>query len=77
MATKKGALAYKDFVEGIKKLEPEEQLSLVELISVRLKKLISGKKKKHSIMELAGLGAEIWKGVDAQEYVRNERSSWG
>ncbi len=32
--------------------------------------------KKHSIMELEGLGAEIWQGIDAQEYVRQERASW-
>lgn len=33
-------------------------------------------KPKHSIMELCGLGAEIWEGIDAQEYVNNERASW-
>jgi hypothetical protein len=31
----------------------------------------------HSIMELDGLGAEIWEGVDPEEYVRRERGSWG
>jgi hypothetical protein len=30
----------------------------------------------HSIMELRGLGAEIWEGIDAQEYVNGERDSW-
>jgi predicted sugar kinase len=33
-------------------------------------------KKKHSILELAGLGAEIWEGVDAQEYINELRSEW-
>ena len=32
--------------------------------------------KKRSLMELAGLGAEIWQGVDAQEYVNQLRSEW-
>jgi hypothetical protein len=31
----------------------------------------------HSIMELDGLGAEIWEEVDPEEYVRRERASWG
>jgi hypothetical protein len=31
---------------------------------------------KHSIMELCGLGKEIWEGIDAQEYVNRERASW-
>ena len=30
----------------------------------------------HSILELTGLGKEIWKGVDPDRYVREERSSW-
>ena len=29
---------------------------------------------KHSILELAGLGEEVWKGIDAQEYVNQLRS---
>ena len=32
--------------------------------------------KKRSIMELQGLGKEIWKGMDAQEYVNRERAEW-
>ena len=31
---------------------------------------------KRSIMELHGLGAEIWEGVDAQEYVNGLREEW-
>jgi hypothetical protein len=30
-----------------------------------------------SILDLYGLGAEIWQGIDAQEHVRQERDSWG
>ena len=32
---------------------------------------------EHSILELQGLGKEIWNGIDAQDYVNCERSSWG
>jgi len=28
------------------------------------------------IMEFCGLGAEIWEGIDAKEYVNRERDSW-
>jgi antitoxin (DNA-binding transcriptional repressor) of toxin-antitoxin stability system len=31
---------------------------------------------KRSILELEGLGEEIWHGIDAQEYVNHERNSW-
>jgi len=33
-------------------------------------------KPEHSIMELHGLGAEIWCGVDAQQYVDELRNEW-
>jgi Arc/MetJ-type ribon-helix-helix transcriptional regulator len=29
-----------------------------------------------SIMQLQGLGKEIWQGIDAQEYVNQERAAW-
>jgi hypothetical protein len=29
-----------------------------------------------SLLELEGLGAEIWEGVDAQEYVDELRDEW-
>lgn len=32
--------------------------------------------KELSILELRGLGKEIWEGTDAAEYVRQERDSW-
>jgi hypothetical protein len=30
----------------------------------------------HSILELEGLGAELWEGIDAQEYVNELRREW-
>ena len=32
--------------------------------------------KELSILELRGLGKEIWDGVDAAEYIRRERETW-
>lgn len=29
-----------------------------------------------SILELRGLGKELWRGVDGERYVAEERSSW-
>ncbi|MDR3212035.1 MAG: hypothetical protein LBU79_08985 [Planctomycetota bacterium] len=31
---------------------------------------------KRSLMELEGLGRDIWEGIEAQEYVNTERASW-
>jgi len=76
MATKKLTLRFEDYVKGIERLKPDEQLNLIEIISARLKANLKRKKLKHSIMELEGLGAPIWKGIDAQQYVSKERKSW-
>jgi plasmid stability protein len=32
--------------------------------------------KRHSIMELEGLGREVWQGIDAAGYVRQLRDEW-
>ena len=76
MAYRSAKITFEDYVRGIQRLRPEEQLSLVEIISARLKRTMRKKKMKHRILELEGLGANIWKGIDAQEYVCNERESW-
>jgi len=33
-------------------------------------------KKPLSLRDLKGLGKEIWKGVDNEEYIKKERESW-
>jgi hypothetical protein len=35
-----------------------------------------GAQVAHSILEIKGLGREIWDGMDAQEYVDRERGTW-
>ncbi|MTJ50701.1 hypothetical protein [Dolichospermum sp. UHCC 0259] len=64
---------YQELLQQAKNLSAEEQLKLVgELISVVRNRVID-KSKKRSILDLEGLGKEIWQGIDAQEYVNQER----
>ncbi len=56
-----------------------EQLRLLENLTKAVRHRLSSKPnevKTYSIMELEGLGAEIWQDIDAQEYVNQERASW-
>ena len=76
MATKTVNLRFDDYVRGVGRLKPNEQLTLIEILSARLKKTLKRKRAKHSVMELEGLGAHIWKSIDAQQYVNTERKSW-
>jgi len=76
MAKTKPTLRFDDYVSGIERLKPEEQLRLIEIVSARLKKTLKERESKHRVTELEGLGADIWKTVDAQRYVSEERKSW-
>jgi hypothetical protein len=76
MATKKINLRFDDYVKGIERLRPDEQLRLIEIMSSRLKTSCKRPGSRHSVMELEGLGAQLWKEIDAQQYVNKERESW-
>ena len=66
---------YKEVLSQARSLTPDEQLRLIDdLISVARHQVMP--KPKRSILELRGLGKEIWQGIDAQEYVNQERDSW-
>lgn len=62
----------------VKQLPPEERLQLVEMVNEDLaaRPRDEPEKNKRSLMELHGLGAEIWEGIDAQEYVNDLRKEW-
>lgn len=64
---------YDDVLNRAKRLSPEEQSKLVDELSQ-----FTGKKNggEHSILDLDGLGKDIWQGVDADRYVAEERDSW-
>lgn len=58
-------------------LSPDEQMRLIEDLSKFIRqRVVLTPKPKRSILELRGLGKEIWKDIDAQEYVNQERDSW-
>ncbi len=69
------AYTFEKALQIAESLSPEDQRRLLEELSARaVKDAPSG--PQHSIMELRGLGKEIWRGIDAQEYVNRERASW-
>ncbi len=77
MAAQKTHLTYDDVVASLPHLAPEEQLNLLEALSSALKKRIAPRKvKKHSLLELEGLGEGVWSKVDVDDYVSQERDSW-
>lgn len=65
---------YEDARRSVEALGPADQLRLIAELTSRL----SGKveNKSRSLLELEGLGQEVWHGVDVDEYLRRERTSW-
>jgi DNA-binding HxlR family transcriptional regulator len=66
---------YQEIRRQVENLTPDEQLRLLEELSIIVRHRIPLKSQR-SIMELEGLGKDIWQGMDAQEYVDRERLSW-
>ena len=55
---------------------PDQVLEAVYAEMNRVDALFPAGVKTHSIMELAGLGAEYWRSIDIEKYIREERDSW-
>jgi hypothetical protein len=53
----------------------EQLVQLLDLLRHELENGDDGG-KRYSILELHGLGREIWQGVDLKEYVRKLRDEW-
>ena len=69
------AASYQHIFMQVKQLDIIEQIRLLEAIA-QLVQRETASKSSRSIRELRGLGKEVWKNLDAQEYVNQERNSW-
>ena len=66
---------YEEILAEAQGLDLEQQLRLLEGLAVVVRRA-AGNRRQHSILELQGLGKGTWQGVNAQEYVHQERSAW-
>jgi hypothetical protein len=65
------------YEQHIKLLPEAEQLRLVELIAHRLVATAAHPPPpQRSLLELEGLGADMWPGIDAQQHVNDLRKEW-
>ena len=67
-------MSLREIVQEARTLPVEERKQLIKILDDTLTETQAP--KKHSILEFAGRGAEMWDGVDAQEYVNQLRSEW-
>ena len=66
--------AYEDARRSVEALPPSDQLRLIAELVSHLSDAIGSRPR--SLLALEGLGQEVWQGVDVDEYLRQERSSW-
>jgi hypothetical protein len=61
----------------IRRLTPQQKQQLMEKIAQDLATPKLGQADSNpSLLDLAGLGAEVWQGMDAQQYVDQLRAEW-
>lgn len=61
---------YKELVQAREELDRIRATQATSTTSIDLSH------KQYNIRELRGLGKEIWAGIDAQKYIREERDAW-
>jgi hypothetical protein len=66
---------YDRVLHQVQHLEPADQLRLLEELAALVRRQ-AALQTRRSILELRGLGKEIWKDIDVQKYVEQERASW-
>ena len=65
---------YDNTRKSIEALSPVDQLRLVAELISRLGGELT--REPRILLELEGLGREVWDGTDVDEYLRRERWSW-
>ncbi len=68
--------AYYEALRAIRELNPEDWLDILVDVTNMLRAAPPSLRSRHSVMELEGLGAELWQQIDIDEYIEAERASW-
>ncbi|MBP7963883.1 MAG: hypothetical protein KBG20_00895 [Caldilineaceae bacterium] len=66
---------YRRVVKQIQTLTADEQLRLLQDLTKMVQNSVVGTSKPN-LMDLQGLDKELWRGVDVDTYINEERESW-
>jgi len=67
---------YEQIAQMARELELNERLKLLQELLGTITSDVVEKPAKRSIFEIRGVGAEMWRQIDVDEYIRQERASW-
>ncbi len=68
--------AFDAIIQIIKVLTPEEQIRLLDEVKANIQNSVEDE-PLHDVMEFRGFAKDLWENVDVEEYIRQERASWG
>jgi hypothetical protein len=63
-------------VDEIKIMDYYAKLEILEKVVRLLREPVKKSKQHYSLLQLEGLGKEIWQDVNVNEYIDRERDSW-
>jgi hypothetical protein len=63
-------------INEIKILDYYAKLDILEKLVRLLREPARKTKKQYSLLQLEGLGKEIWQNISVDEYIDQERDSW-
>lgn len=66
---------FNQVLSQVQHLEPDEQRRLLEELSAIVQQQYAAR-PKHRITEFKGLGKEVWRKIDVEKYIEEERNSW-
>lgn len=66
---------YEEVLDQARKLSLVDQARLLEELAKLVRAHIQ-ERSEHSLLELEGLGKELWQGIDVEKYIEEERNSW-
>lgn len=64
-----------ELYEKLRKRAKRERRSVAQEVTHLLEQTLQ-EPEKLSLLELRGLGKELWEGIDPAEYIEAERASW-
>lgn len=76
MAQSRRSTAEDVYEQQIRPLSLRDRLELAQRILAEVAATSEAEERPRSLLELEGLGAELWGGLDAQEYVHQLRREW-
>lgn len=71
------AMSLQEIIAEVQTLSLDEQKQLIKvLVDIVSEPTHNSATKTRTLRELRGLGKEIWAGIDAQEYINQQRDEW-